>query len=224
MSSTLTMVGKTFELISEFNPPLMLDGNYECGLLYFATFNAIPNVHEGNNIFVYGRNNIIKIPNGAYDFFDIFEYLKSTIKGCQLILKPNTNTLKCHVFCTESLNFGVENSVGSLLGFSKRILEPNKWHDSDNSVSILPVSVIQIECDLIQGSYTNGIPTHIIHEFVQNTPAGQQLIEVPKNIIYFPISKNHISSVIVKVLNLEGKQIDFKDESIQLCLHIRKAK
>lgn len=224
MSYTLTITGNTSVLQCEFVTPLILGGDYECGLLYFSTFNTIPNIHDNNNIFAYGKNKKIQIPFGTYDLFDLEEYLQSRLNDCRIKIRPNNNTLKCSVFCTQSINFEIENSIGSFLGFSKTILEPHKWHESTHPLNIIPVSVVRIECDFIQGSYTNGSPTHIIHEFLLNIPPGHQLIEVPKNIIYFPIRKNDISIVTVKILDLEGKLIDFRNENIQLSLHIRKTK
>lgn len=224
MSLTLTITGNKSVLETEFNPPLTLDGENECGLLYFSTFNAISNINEGNNVFAYGKNKTIVIPCGTYDLFDIYKYLSNHIKDCHLKIEPNINTFKCNLYCTEPIDFKVKNSIGPLLGFSKVSLISNKWHESDKPVNILPLSVIRIECDLIQGSYTNGVPTHIIHEFVLNTPPGHQLIEIPRNVIYFPVKKSHISSISVKVLDLKGNLINFKEEDIHLSLHIRKTK
>lgn len=222
MSLTLTIAGNKSILQSEFTSPLMLDGNYECGLLFFSTFNSIPNIHESNNVFAYGNNDVIKIPNGIYDLSALNEYIKSKMENCNIMIHPNNNTLKCSLFCTKPIDFRVKNSIGAMLGFSSTILEANKWHDSTHPVNIIPASVIRVECDLIQGSFTNGSPTHIIHEFVLNIPSGYQVIEVPKNVIYFPIKNKYISSVTLKILDLEGNLINFNNEKIQLRLHLRK--
>lgn len=224
MSITITITGNESILQSEFIPPLILDDNYDCGLLYFSSFNSIPNINNSNNVFAYGKQEEIKIPCGTYDLFDLKDYLKSKIKDCELKIEPNNNTFKCSLFCSEKINFDVKNSVGPLLGFPEMMLESNKWHESIYSVSIIPVSVLRIECDLVQGSYTNGLPTHIIHEFVLNVPPGSQLIEVPKNVIYFPIKKKIVSSITVKILDLEGKLINFQNENIHMCLHLQKSK
>lgn len=223
MSTTITITGNESVLRSDFIPPLILDDNYECGLLHFYTFNSIPNINENNNVFVYG-NKEIRIPYGTYDLFDLHDYLESKINDCTIIIRPNNNTFRCSLFCSEQINFGVNNSLGPLLGFSKTKLESNKWYESEFPVSIIPVSVIRIECDLVQNSYTDGLPTHIIHEFVPNVPPGHQLIEVPTNIIYFPIKQKLISSITVRILDLKGKLINFRNENIQLCLHLQKLK
>lgn len=85
-------------------------------------------------------------------------------------------------------------------------------------------SVIRIECDLIYGSYCNGLPTHIIHEFVSKTAADNQYIEIPQNVIYFPVNKNNITSITIKVLDQFGYRINFKEQYIEIRLHLRKVK
>lgn len=86
------------------------------------------------------------------------------------------------------------------------------------------LSVIRIECDLVHGSYCNGLPTHFIHEFVSDTTPGHQCIEIPQNVIYFPVNKNIISSVSVKIVDQFGRCINFGEEQVQLRLHLRKTK
>lgn len=225
MSTTISITGNKSLIETNFNPPLLLDGKYECGLLYFSTFNSIPNVNDNNNGFSYGENGSeIKIPKGTYDLHDINEYLSNKMKNCNLQILPNNNTLKCTLFCTQTVNFQSENSIGELLGFPKAKLEANKWHESINSINILPVSVIKIDCDLVLGSYNNSSPCHTIYEFIPNVPPGHQLVEIPKNIIYLPLVQRSITSITIKIIDNNGKPIDFRNENIQLGLHIRHTK
>ena len=51
---------------------------------------------------------------------------------------------------------GTADSVGSLLGFTKKILPADQRHVSDLPVSILKVSALKIECNLTTGAYFNG--------------------------------------------------------------------
>lgn len=85
-------------------------------------------------------------------------------------------------------------------------------------------AVIRIECDLVHGSYYNGLPTHFIHEFISDTAPGRSYTEIPQNVIYFPVNKNIISSISVRIVDQFGSCIDFGEEHIQLRLHLRKAK
>lgn len=225
MPVTITITGQKSLLESLFHPSLNVGKNYECGLLYFSAINSVSNINSTNNIFSYGdEGKELRIPDGAYDLLDLEDYLSQNINDCTIELKPNNNTLKCSIYCSKTIHFEKENSIGPLLGFSKSKLEANKWHVSESLVNILPLPVIRIECDLIQGSYLNGLPTHTIHEFIPNVPPGHRYIEVPSNIIYHPINRSNISSVTIKIVDNHGNLIDFRKEQIQLRLHLRKAR
>lgn len=224
MSIAVTLSAKKSLLESYFHPPLNLEGEYECGLIYFSAFNTIPNITSRNNTFSYGKNQRkLKLPVGCYDLYDIFEYLEKNIHDCEIKILPNNNTLKCSVFCSEVVNFDVENSIANLLGFSKTKLEANKWHESEYPVNILPVPVIRIECNLIQGSFINGFSSHTIYEFVPNVPPGFRFIETPRNIVYFPIKQKIITQITVKIIDNNSNYVDFREEDIQLRIHLRRA-
>lgn len=225
MSSTVTITGNNSILESQLYPPLNVNDDWECGLLYFSAFNSIPNVTAKNNIFSHGtKKNQLILPRGTYDFYDICNYLKNHLTDCKVIIKPNYNTSKCSLFCTDVVNFDEDYSIGCLLGFPKAKLKPNIWHESETPVNIHAVSVIRIECNLIKESYINGLSSHVIHEFVPNVPHGHRFIEVPRNIVYLPINKKNISLIIIKILDESGNYIDFRKENIQLRLHLRRSK
>lgn len=223
MSITLTVTGNKSILESKFQPPVNLWDKCECGLIFFSAFNSIPNINNSNNVFAYGENgNQLKIPHGTYDLFDLTNYLQNKLVDCQLKIEPNSNNMKCSIYCSKTINFNVNNSIGQLIGFKKRKLEANKWHESEEPVNILPLAVIRIECDLVQGSFINGIAEHIIYEFVPNVASGHRYIEVPKNIIYLPVNKSSLTSVTVKIVDEFGNPVDFNGETIQLRLHLRR--
>lgn len=225
MSTVITITGHESVLETHFHPSLQLTEQYECALLYFSATNSVPNINSSNNLFIYGDDcKELQIPIGTYDLYDIQDYLTKNIIESNIELVPNNNTLKCSLFCSKTVHFEKNNSIGQLLGFSKRKLEANKWHESERLVNIPPLSMIRIECDLINGSYINGLPSHIIHEFIPNTPPGYQYIEVPNKIIYFPINKNNLSSLTVRIVDDNSNLIDFRKQVISLRLHIRKSK
>lgn len=227
MSIALTISGDSSLLNTTFFPALSLKDNYECALLYFSAFNSIPNITLSNNMFYYGDDEStyeIEIPFGAYELDDIAQFLNTKMNNeCEIKIVANNNTLKCSLYCEKTIYFNKHRSLASLLGFKSQVLEANKWHDSDSQVDILPLTAIRIECDLVHGSYTNGVVSHIIHEFVPNVPPGYRFIEAPANVIYFPVNKKNISSVTIKVIDIEGNFIDFRGETIQLRLHLRKS-
>lgn len=223
MSFTLSITGNSSTLSTYYSPTLQLEhDDYECALLYLSTFNSIPNIDYRNNKFYYDKNEVIEIPDGAYELQDIGDYIKSKIKGASFNLQCNNNTLKTSLFCTKDISFSKPHSIGRLLGFGDKILEANKLHVSQYPVNILSTTVVRVECDIVSGSYINGQPSHIIHEFAPNVPPGYRIIEVPRNVIYFPVNQNIINSVHIRLLDINNNLLNLRGEEIQLYLHLKR--
>lgn len=222
MSFTLSITGTSSTLVTNYSPALQLDGEYECGVLYMSTFNSIPNIDNRNNNFYYGKNKVIKIPEGSYELQDIDDYLKEHIQGCSFALTCNNNTLKTSILCSENINFDKENSIGNLLGFGSESIQANILTESPYPVSILSTTIVRIECDIVSGSFVNGKPSHIIHEFVPNVPPGYRIIETPKNVIYFPVTQNSLNTITIRILDVNNNLVNLRGEEIQIYLHLRK--
>lgn len=222
MSYTLSITDTTPNITTIYSPTLQLEGEYECGLLYFSTFNSTPNVDTSNNKFHYGDNEVLIIPEGSYELHDIADYIKDNIKDCTFYLTCNNNTLKTLIKCTKNIHFELESSIGKTLGFSKVTLPANILHESHHPVSILSTTVLRIDCNIVRGSFVNGKPSHIIHEFVPNVPPGYRIIEVPKNIIYFPVTQKSLNSINIRILDVNNNLVNLRDEEIQIYLHLRK--
>lgn len=222
MSFTLSITGDSSTLTTYYPNTLQLYGQYECALLHFSTFNSIPNIDKTNNKFYYGTNEVIEVPEGTYELEDINDYLKSEIKDASIKLQSNNNTLKTSIYCSKNIDLTKEDTFRNLLGFSKQILQANKWHMSPFPVNILPTTVIRIECDIVSGSYINGEPGHIIHEFTLSVPPGYRIIEIPKNAIYFPINQNSISCIHIRILDANNHLINLRGEQVHLYLHLKR--
>lgn len=222
MSFTVSITGRGASLTTDYSPTLDLRGDYECGLLYFSTFNSIPNIDERNNKFYYDKNEVVAIPEGSYELQDICDYLRSNIKNTLLKLTCNNNTLKTTIFCSKEVHFDKSDSLGSILGFGKQIVKPLISTESQYPVSILPTTIVRIECDVVSGSFVNGKASHILYEFVPNVPPGYRIIEIPKNLIYFPVNQSSITAINIRLLDAENNQINLRGEEVQLYLHFRK--
>lgn len=223
MSFTLSITGNTSILSTTYYPALQFDDEYECALLYFSTFNSIPNIDNRNNKYYYDNNEVVDIPEGTYELQDISDYLKSNVKkGVAFNLFCNNNTLKSFIFCSKDIHFEKANSPGTLLGFGNKTLKANIIHESQLPVNILSTTVVRVECDIVSGSYINGKPSHILYEFAPNVPPGYRIIEVPKNIIYFPVNQIDVSTINIRLLDINNNLINLRGEEVQLYLHIRK--
>jgi hypothetical protein len=113
------------------------------------------------------------------------------------------------------------STIRTLLGFDARTLtEP--YNESDFSVNILSVNSVMVTCNLIGGSYKDGLSLPIIYSFFPNVSPGEKIIEVPRNLIYLPITSNgSVGQLEIKLLDQDGKLIDLRGETITIRLHIK---
>lgn len=247
-SITLTLSGKRSDLQAKYFPPIdLFDGEYECGLINLETWNSIHNITNKNNYFYFGYENLtdddkfnnkletvkskgkqslnmIKIPPGVYQIDDLAKLLKTQLSYLDVSfdLRLNKNTLTCELECTQPIDFSKPNSFGDLIGFGKRQLQESIVHISHTTPDISNISVIRVECNIIKGAYFNGEAVHTIHEFTPTVPPGYKIIEVPKNVIYFPVTVRAIHTLNIALVDQNNELIDFRDETITIRIHIRR--
>jgi len=222
-SLTLTLTGTTSVLETQFYPPIELSSskNYVLGLIELLTFNSIPNIDVDHNKF-YVDEEIITLPTGSYEIEDIEKYLQEAIpKGIELSIKPNTNTLTCEIECSHPIDFQPNDSIASVLGFTKRIIPANTFQRSNLPVAILKVNALRVECSITTGAYINGQKVHTIHEFFPAVPPGYKIIEIPTQVIYLPISVKSIDHLELRIVDQDGALVNFRGEIITVRLHIK---
>lgn len=229
-SITLSITGDKSQLHADFYPEIELDKryNYSCSLLDFYTYNSIPNVHENNNVFHYSVNGVdtwekVVIPVGSYELENIIKIINDHFHAVKanFYLHANPN-MKCKLEGSIYVDFTQPNSIGSLLGFNKRILKASKVHISDKLVNIQSVNNIRIECDLITGSFHNGKSTHTIYEFNPTADPGCKINEQPKHLIYLPVIKRSLNEVNISIVDQNGYLVNFRGEEITCRIHLKK--
>ena len=225
-SLTLTLSGTSSILEAQYFPPIELspNKNYVLGLVELLTFNSIPNIDSNNNKF-YAGESVYTLPVGSYEIEDIDKFLRKKLAHDDITfnLKPNNNTLRCTIKCAVSIDFRSEDSLGRLLGFTRRILQPNIVHNSDLPVTILKINALRVECNITSGAYINDQKVHTIHEFFPAVPPGYKIIEVPSNVIYLPITVKRIDHLQVRIIDQDGDLVNFRGEVITIRLHVRQS-
>lgn len=238
MSYTFTLTSRLSELSVNFYPPIELDGGsrHGLGLIGFYSYNSIFNVDETNNIFRYRVSakdtfSTVHIPLGAYEIDEIYAAMLKAmnIDGknyAQIFtLRANNNTLKCEILSKYEIDFRQSNSIGSLLGFERINLKPNKNYESTLPVDIMKVRMIRVDCNIICGAYLNAEQSHTLFEFDIDVEPGYKLTKEPPNIIYLPVrseKRQLIDNITLRILDDNGDLIDFRGEKIIVRLELKK--
>ena len=222
-STTIKANSTTSDFNIRFPIPLVLDStlNYELGLLWFSTYNAIYNI--GAYKFEYsvdGKDTESMLTPGAYEIPEIGIELKS-LTGKDIVLEPKISLHKC-ILKTKGVYIKFSKELADVLGFNaNHICRPGD-KTGERLVNINNVSDINIECDLIQGCYNNGVSSNLLYSFPSNTvPSGYKLTERMNPPIYIPINRKQISNIHIRIVDQNDKTIDFNGENISMYLHLR---
>jgi hypothetical protein len=149
---------------------------------------SIITLEEGDDVYYYDMKEpiTIEIPEGTYEILELTREVQKQIPDFTLV--ADNNTMKATLVSGNVFDF-TKPSLGSvLLGF-KGLSTPFIAFHSTNKININNINVIRVKCNIANGSYLNGNKSHTIHSFYPEAPPGYKIIEVPRNIIYFPVNK-----------------------------------
>lgn len=234
---TITLNGDSSELACNLFPPLEVENNSEIALISFQGYNSIPNITPSNNcVAILVRqgaiqdddfyNHYIEIPTGSYEVSAIETYIKNNLPEEVKFfeLKPNLTTLKCELKCSNAVSFAVANSIGPMLGFTGLIeYDANVMHESEQIIKITSVNCINVSCNLITSSFVDGTLSHNIHQFYPHVNPGYKITEIPRHLVYYPLTTNFITHVELRITDQKGNLIDFRGEPITIRLHMKRS-
>lgn len=232
-------MGFSIELSEKFSklrycmdPPILLDPNkdWEICLTSFVVYNSINNVTTTNNKIVFINDDNTRqeahIPPGTYELKELINQLKDN-PVCQAhqfnaSIIEITRKVKLTSLLSK-IDFTVPNTLGHLLGFSKkRILEKEETAFSDSMIDIFPVNTIRIRCNLIESNYENGKSRgNIVYSFPLHTPTGEKIVQIPPQLRFYPLNSHTIKEIYVEIVDQDDRLINFEGETITMELYIK---
>ena len=229
-------------LYTRYDPPmefLASHAGYEMALCRLETYFSYPNITDSNNRLRISINSgkswiDLKITVGSYDIDGINETLQrllpsrrndKKVKEPYLVLSGNKYTLKCVLEIPNDstiVDFGIEKSICSVLGFEPKKYKGEKRYEGEKKVNILSVNSIMVHCDVINPSRLNGILSPIIYNFFPNVSPGEKIVSQPQHLMYVPLTMIVIPSMTVLVTDQNMNLLDLRGQQLTLTFHIRK--
>ena len=183
----LFLSSRTTNFRVQLDSPIFLDTKkkYEAALLSLHTYNSIPNITEQNNKFKYSPDKgstwkIITIQKGAYELREINSHIQREMTkngdydqvNNQYYIdinyyKPTFETILEISSDNYMVDFNIENSIASTLGFTNEKLSGTGVYSSINTIDIEPVNSIYVHCDFIIGAYINNSSSNAFYSFTQ---------------------------------------------------------
>ena len=92
---------------------------------------------------------------------------------------------------------------------------------ADDTIQILPINSILIHCNLVSGSYLNGIQVPVVYSFFPDVEPGDKIIESPVEYIYLPISSDVIRHMTVWLTDQNQNLLNLRKEEVTIRFHLR---
>ena len=119
----------------------------------------------------------------------------------------------------DAINFDVENSIASLLGFRKAVYKQGKY-TSQKIVDIMGFGTINIHCNVISGAKDNGNNTDILYTFTLSEPPGYLIKIISTKILYQNVTKDRKKYIEFHIKDEHGRPIDFNGDVLSFTLHL----
>lgn len=178
----------------------------------------------------------VTFPDGAYQLEQINDYFqfKMAQNGDADLTDPNVpvyyagfianfSTLKARAVVSNSYQIDLTTgTLHELLGFAAIIITSTQ--EGANVVDITRgVNTFLINCDLVNGSYNNGLSGYVLYSFTMKVPPGAQLTVEPNEKFYLPLrDSDQISKARLYITDQMGRKVSFNGENITYSLVLRR--
>ena len=141
-----------------------------------------------------------------------------------IIIRPNFNTLKCEIEIKSpyQIDFTIDNSIRSILGFDRILLTKPGKHEGEYGVNITEVNSLLIRCSIVTDSYINGTNSDCICSFSPDVPPGHLIHIRPYQTLYTPINCTYsIPQITMRITDEASNEVNLNGERVTYHLHIR---
>ena len=229
-SYLLTLSGIGSKLEKTFQPEIIGGCDYKIAFTSLDTYFSIPNIDSTNNSLQISHNGgefiTIALDRGCYSLEDLNEEINRQLKEKKMPdavqFRAEYTTFRCIMMIQQTyvVKF-TEHSLRSVLGFDvKSYVGRSERYRSEHSVQIMYINSILVHCDLVSGSYLNGIPAPIIHSFFPSVNPGEKIIERPVEYIYLPVELDAIRHMSVWLTDQNLKLLDLGEEEVTVKFHL----
>src|SRR5882757_2313706 len=240
---TFIMSSTSTDFETTYYPTISLykSKKYEAALISLDTYNSIPNITGDDNNPATTKNcalkystdlgktwKIKKLDTGSYELSSINNEIQRqmVVNGdydhannlFYITLTANISELKSIINITNptyTIDFNVENSLASTLGFGPTVLGFG-YHELPSIVDIIKINSIHVNLDLIEGSYVNGSREPTIYSFYPSVSPGYKIIEKPTTVIYYPVSRYTISKMRVWLTDQNNIKLNLRGEVLSV--------
>ena len=197
MAFQIALTDFTSDIHRHYHEGIELSGKYEVGLKSLVVCHNVPNITKSNNKLTLIPPNStseveLQIPTGSYTLEDI----QNVIQDLQPEAKWNSilqgNTFKVKLYSAWGIDFTEKNSLGSVLGFKKQILQPDTTYQSDKASELYSINMVKVKCNLIKSNFQDlSRNDNTIFEFPLTYTKGEKIAERPINISYYTFHCGH---------------------------------
>lgn len=209
------------------------------GVKNFAFYNNIPNIEDGKNNQIKvklpdsNKYEIFSLDTGAYELATIAEQLVEWIEITHPQLKNvennfrligNEATSKAEFLFKDDygVDFNVENSICTLLGFEKEqsFHGPGRYIAGE-IVKITHVTQLIFNCNLTESNYINGRETPFLYNCGIDVPVGYRLSRELTDISYKNLTTSQISHIRVWIVDQNGAPINLRNDDVVITLSLK---
>jgi hypothetical protein len=136
----------------------------------------------------------------------------------------NYSTIQVEIVLTNSFEIDFTgSSFGSLIGFPANDFTTTTMSTLSPDIT-RGVDSLWIKCDIITGSYTNGLRGRVLYQFVPTGQTGSNIPISPRNLIFVGVDVEQITKIEITVTDQQNRPVDFRGEGSSYLLQIRKQK